>query len=103
MARSVEKTNIIYRNRWMNLMREIRLDELMKLIPDDEFVIIFDDLAGANGFREEDALFDGQVMDWWEEKAARLAMDAHKRRVLGFQVRELETVAGPVIMIVTEF
>ncbi len=90
-------------NRWQSVVREIRLEELMKLIPDDEFVIIFDDLAGANGFREEDALFDGQVMDWWEDKAARLAMDAHKRRVLGFRAQELETVAGPVIMIVTEF
>ena len=90
-------------NRWQSVVREIRLDELMKLIPDDEFVIIFDDLAGAKGYREEDALFDGMVLDWWEDKAARLAMDAHKRRVLGFQARELETVAGPVIMIVTEF
>ena len=93
---------MIFKNRWQGLLREIRLEELMKLIPDDEFVIIFDDLAGANGFREEDALFNGQVADWWEDKAARLATDAHKRRVLGFQTRELETVAGPVIMIVTE-
>ncbi len=94
---------MIFKNRWQGLLREIRLEELMKLIPDDEFVVIFDDLAGANGYREEDALFNGQVADWWEDKAARLATDAHKRRVLGFQARELETVAGPVIMIVTEF
>lgn len=94
---------MIFKNRWQGLLREIRLEELMKLIPDDEFVIIFDDLAGVNGFREEDALFDGQVADWWEDKAVRLATDAHKRRVLGFQARELETVVGPVIMIVTEF
>lgn len=91
------------RTRWVNLVREIRMHELMKLIPDDEFVIIFDDMAGANGFREEDALFNGQVKDWWEDTALRLATDEHKRRVLGFQARELETVAGPVIMIVTEF
>ena len=91
------------RTRWINLVREIRLHELMKLIPDDEFVVIFDDMAWANGFREEDALFNGQVKDWWEDKALRLATDADKRRVLGFQTRELETVAGPVIMIVTEF
>lgn len=94
---------MIFKNRWQGLLREIRLEELMKLIPDDEFVIIFDDLAGANGFREEDALFDGMVLDWWKDEAARLVTDAHKRRVLGFQARELETVAGPVIMIVTEF
>lgn len=94
---------MIFKNRWQSVVREIRLEELMKLIPDDEFVIIFDDLAGANGFREEDALFDGMVLDWWKDEAARLVTDAHKRRVLGLQARELETVAGPVIMIVTEF
>lgn len=94
---------MIFKNRRQGLLREIRLEELMKLIPDDEFVVIFDDLAGANGYREEDALFNGQVADWWEDKAVRLATDAHKRRVLGFQTRELETVAGPVVMIVTEF
>lgn len=94
---------MIFKNRWQGLLREIRLEELMKLIPDDEFVVIFDDLAGANGYREEDALFNGQVAGWWEDKAVRLATDAHKRRVLGFQTRELETVAGPVVMIVTEF
>ena len=94
---------MIFKNRWQGLLREIRLEELMKLIPDDEFVVIFDDLAGAKGYQEEDALFNGQVADWWEDKAMRLATDAHKRRVLGFQTRELETVAGPVIMIVTEF
>lgn len=94
---------MIFKNRWQSVVREIRLEELMKLIPDDEFVIIFDDLAGANGFREEDALFDGMVLDWWKDEAARLVTDAHKRRVLGFQARELGTVAGPVIMIVTEF
>lgn len=55
------------------------------------------------GTGKKDALFNGQVADWWEDKAVRLATDAHKRRVLGFQTRELETVAGPVIMIVTEF
>ena len=94
---------MIFKNRWQCLLREIRLEDLMKLIPDDDFVVIFDDLAGAKGYREEDALFNGQVADWWEDKAVRLATDAHKRRVLGFQTRELETVAGPVIMIVTEF
>lgn len=96
---------MIFKNRWQWLLKEIRLEELMKLIPDDEFVIIFDDLAGANGYREEDALFNGQVADWWKDRDENLATatDAHKRRVLGFQTRELETVAGPVIMIVTEF
>lgn len=44
---------MIFKNRWQGLLREIRLEELMKLIPDDEFVVIFDDLAGANGYREE--------------------------------------------------
>lgn len=90
-------------NRRMNVIREMALDELMKLIPDDEFVIIFDDLAGMKGFREEDALFNGQVMDWFADTAMRITTDLHKRRVIGIKTRELETVAGPVIMIVTEF
>lgn len=81
--------------------QEIRLRELMQLIPEEEFVIIFDYAAGANGYQEEDALFNGQAMDWWKEDAA--VADALKMRVIGFQARELETVAGPVIMIVTEF
>ena len=89
------------KNRWMSVVREIRLGELMKLIPDDEFVIIFDDLAGADGFQEEAALFNGQVEDWWKEEAA--VADEARMRVLGFQARELETVAGPVIMIVVDF
>lgn len=92
-----------FRNRRMNVGLEMALDELMKLIPDDEFVIIFDDMARMDGFREEDALFDGQVMDWFADTAARIAIDSYKRRVIGIQTRELETVAGPVIMLVTEF
>ena len=91
------------RNRRMNVIREMALDELMKLIPDDEFVIIFDDMAGGKGFREEDALFNGQVMDWFADMSIRITTDSHKRRVIGIQTRELETVAGPVIMLVTEF
>ena len=91
------------RNRQMNVIREMALDEMMKLIPDDEFVIIFDDLAGGKGFREEDALFNGQVMDWFADMDIRITTDSHMRRVIGIQTRELETVAGPVIMIVTEF
>ena len=90
-------------NRRMDVIREMTLDELMKLIPDDEFVIIFDELAGGKGFREENALFNGQVMDWFADMAIRITTDSHKRRVIGIQTRELETVAGPVIMLVTEF
>lgn len=84
--------------------REIRLRELMPLIPEDEFVIIFDYTAGANGYQEEDALFNGQAMDWWKDwwKKDAPVGDALKMRVLGFQARELETVAGPVLMIVVE-
>ena len=81
--------------------REIWLRDLMRLIPEDEFVIVFDYGAEAKGFREEDALYNGQVADWWKEEAA--VADALRMRVLGFQARELETVAGPVVMIVVEF
>lgn len=79
--------------------QEIRLRELMQLIPEEEFVIIFNNAAGANGYQEEDALFNGQVMDWWKEGAA--VADEPEMRVLWFQARELETVSGPAIMIVT--
>ena len=92
-----------FKNRRMNVVREMALDEVMKLIPDDEFVIIFDDLSGVKGYREEDALFNGQVMDWFADMAMRITTESHKRRGIGIQTRELETVAGPVIMIVTEF
>lgn len=92
-----------FKNRRMNVVREMALDEVMKLIPEDEFVIIFDDLAGGKGFREEDALFNGQVMDWFADMDIRITTDSRMRRVIGIQTRELETVAGPVIMIVTEF
>ena len=91
---------MIFKNRWQSVTREIRLGELMKLIPEEEFVMIFDYAAGTDGWREEDALFDGQVLDWWKEKAT--TTDMLRMRVLGFQARELETVAGPVIMIVAE-
>lgn len=89
------------RNRWMNVIREIRLGELMKLIPEDEFVIVFDEGAGKDGYQEEDAIYNGQVLDWWKEKAT--TTDMPRMHVLGFQARETESVVGPVIMIVTEF
>lgn len=92
---------MIFKNKWQSVAREIRLRELMQLIPEEEFVIVFDYTAGANGYQEEDALFNGQVQDWWKEEAA--VADALKMRVLGFQARELETVVGPVVMIVVEF
>ena len=89
------------RNRWMNLVREIRLGELMKLIPDDEFVIIFEDTVGVSEYREEDALFNGTVLDWWKDMAT--VTDIQKMRVTGFQVRELADTVGSGIMIVAEF
>ena len=85
---------------WVSLAREIRLRELMKLIPDDEFVMIFKSDAGQDGFREEDAIFNGQVIDWWVECVA--TPDMLRMYVLGFQARETETVVGPVIMIVVD-
>lgn len=88
------------RTRWLNVVREIRLGELMKLIPDDEIVIIFNDQAGADGFREEDALYNGEVLDWWKERAA--GTDMPRMRVTGFQARELTDTVGPAIMIVAD-
>ena len=63
--------------------------------------ILFDEKTGDNGFREEDALYNGLVADWWKEEAA--VANVMKMSVLGFQARELETVVGPVIMIVVDF
>ena len=81
--------------------RDILLADLMKLIPDDEFVIIFlDGAAGPDGYREEDALFNGLALDWWKEEAA--VAKVAQMRVVGIRPAELETVAGPVIMIQAE-
>ncbi|MBP3720120.1 MAG: hypothetical protein J6J41_02195 [Clostridia bacterium] len=88
--------------RWASLAREIRLHELMKLIPDDEFVMIFESGAGRDGFQEEDAIFNGQVSDWWAE-ASVVKSDMPRMYVLGFQARETETVIGPVTMIVADY
>lgn len=96
----------VMKNRWMSVVKEIRLGELVKLIPDDEFVIIFDALAGAAGYPEEDAMFNGQAADWWSDlsnvQAGKVNVDLNRWRVVGICGRELETVAGPVIMIVAE-
>lgn len=77
----------------------MKLEELLAQIPDDEFVIVFDYSARETGYREEDAIYNGQVADWWDRADAGIM---RRRVVLGFQARELETVVGPVIMIVVE-
>lgn len=80
----------------------IRLKELMRLIPNDEFVIIYTPLKEfGKKFREEEALFNGQAGDWWEATAENAAM--REMVVVGFKASELETVAGPVILIVAKF
>lgn len=84
------------RNRWMKVLREIRLNELMKLIPDDELVIIFRDTADLND--EGQALFNGQVMDYWKDLACTDEMQ--RAWVNGFQSRELTDTIGPGTMIV---
>ena len=80
----------------------IRLKELMRLIPNDEFVIIYTPLKEFNEkFREEEALFNGQAGDWWKETFEKAAM--REMVVVGFKASELETVAGPVILIVVKY
>lgn len=86
------------RNRWQKLIREIRLNELAKLIPDDETIVIFDESAEAHGFREEDALFSGTAEEYWKEKAA--LKEFQKREVAGFQSQYLEDFIGTAVMIV---
>ena len=84
------------RNGWMSLTREIRLGELMKLIPDDEIVIIFRDNADLND--EDQAIYNGTVLDWWKDEAA--AHEIQRLPVNGFQARELKDTIGPGTMIV---
>lgn len=86
------------RNRWQKLIREIRLNELVKLIPDDETIVIFNESAEAGGFREEDALFSGTVEEYWKEKAA--LKEFQKIEVAGFQSRYLDDFIGTAVMIV---
>lgn len=86
------------RNRWQKLIREIRLNELVKLIPDDETIVIFNESAEAAGFREEDALFSGTVEEYWKEKAA--LKEFQKIEVAGFQSRYLDDFIGTAVMIV---
>lgn len=89
------------RNRWMAVTREIRLGELMKLVMEDEFVIIFAYDPNSDEYPEEKALFNGEAADWWKGKAETIGMS--KMRVLGFEARELADTVGPGIMIVAEF
>ena len=89
------------RNKWMGLARDIRLGELMKLIPDDEIVMIFNDDSGSPDYPEDRALYDGTAGDWWKEMST--VTDMPRMHVLGFQARETEDTVGPVIMIVCMF
>lgn len=89
------------KNRWMSVVREIRLGELMKLIPDDEIVMIIDEKDVREGCQEEAALFNGEVLDWWKEAAT--TTDMAGLRVMGFRAVELADTVGPVTMIVTDF
>lgn len=93
------------RNKWTGLARDmkgwardIRLGELMKLIPDDEIVMIFDDDSWRPDYPEDRALWDGTAGDWWKEKST--VTDMPQMHVLWFQARETEDTVGPVIMIV---
>lgn len=83
------------KNRWVKTLREIRLTELMKLLPDDEIVIIFG--VSADPDDEDQALYNGTVIDWWKELAATGEME--KLRVNGFRSVELRDTIGPCTMI----
>lgn len=85
---------------WGHKMPAIRLGDLMKLIPDDELVIIFATMDGKAGFQQKDALYDGTAEDWWKEMAA--CTDMPTMKVAGIRAWELEDTAGPVTMIVVE-
>lgn len=84
----------------------LTLEELMMLIPEDQFVIVFDQRTGTeDGFREEDAIFNGQVRDFQtydpKDEPARLRLLNLKHTdVMGVQAAEIGSVVGPVLMVV---
>ena len=83
----------------------IKLGAMMNLIPRDEFVIVFDRFTILeNGIREQDAAFNGQGTDWLEGTQRGLPefRELIETVVVGVQPVELESVAGPVLMIVVE-
>lgn len=89
------------------LAAEVNLGDVMDLIPWNQFVIVFYQWTGMeNGYREEDAIFDGQVSDWYDETMDAQEQYLRRRQgemvVVGVQPVELESVVGPVIMIVVE-
>lgn len=85
---------------WGHKMPAIRLGDLMKLIPDDELVIIYAETNRMIEYRRKDALYDGTAEDWWKELAA--STDMPMMKVVGIRAWELEDTAGPVTMIVVE-
>ena len=85
---------------WWQKMPAIRLGDLMKLIPDDELVIIYPLLGGCIEYVRKDALYDGTAEDWWKEMAT--CTDMPMMKVAGIRAWELEDTAGPVTMIVVE-
>lgn len=85
------------RNRWWKLIQEIRLNELVKLIPDDETIVIFNENAEAGGYREEDALFSGTVEEFWKDKT--VLKEFQKVYVAGVQSSYLDDFIGTAVMI----
>ena len=88
------------KNRFYNSVTKIRLGDLMRLIPDDEFVIIFHDLDSPD-YREEDAIFNGLAADWWRSSHENRGIGVW--RVIYVSPCELPTVSGPVLMIIADF
>ena len=84
-------------NRWMNLIREIRLDELMKLVPDDEIVVVYDEKADV--LDREEAIFDGEVAEYWKTVAANPAVRTYLYKVCEIRPMELDDTVGPVLQI----
>lgn len=84
----------------------LKLEDLMMLIPEDQFVIVFDQWTGTeNGYREENAIFNGQVLDFQtydpKDEPARLRLLNLKHTdVMGVQAAEIGSVVGPVLMVV---
>ena len=93
MKRRIERAG----NRYLMLNKEIRLEDEMKLLPDDEIVIIFRDTDEV--WDPEQAIFNGEVRDYWKEKSEEALAQRVTKKVVRMETRYLEDTVGAVIMI----
>ena len=81
-------------NRYLMLNKEIRLHEVMKLIPEDEIVIV-----GFEGDETEGAVFNGEVGDYWKIREEQELAKLVTLHVVRMETGYTEDTEGAVIMI----